>query len=424
MSGGKKVFFLIRSYNDLDCRIPLMMSFLEDNSVCVVGIPVSNGYKHTEEHELFSFLKHKGIEFKSIFLFKNVPRSIRTVYWVHKKMSQVVRKLLWKITSHKVSFLVSIFLNAFIAFPLKFKTNWIPKVIEEMKDSIIIIDEIILQKNRSIVIDEIVRNKDQIGLSIYAIQTGQNTFINLWHDKKIKKIESYPERIARKFIVPGPIDLKIVKENWPNEDAIIGGNIRFDSSWVKMVDHLVSKNSKVKEKIGIKNKYRIVFMLSKAEYGTIQNNLIDAVNTCCTLSDTAVIIKPHTRGMTINEFRNRLKTDIIDGSPYSSNELMHWSNIVLFTGSSIIFQAMLLKKKVIYLQYCHKYKTIHDNSGAVYKAKDSDELLEIIINESDDSIDLKRKQDFLKTIVHNDLDSGLVSENMKIQIEQWEGISS
>lgn len=81
----QKIYFLVRAYNDLDSRMPLILTFAKDNyKVSVVGIPTNKGYNHPETHELYKTIKQKGVKFQSIFLFKNIPSYIGYIYYVHK----------------------------------------------------------------------------------------------------------------------------------------------------------------------------------------------------------------------------------------------------------------------------------------------------------------------------------------------------
>ena len=90
-------------------------------------------------------------------------------------------------------------------------------------------------------------------------------------------------------------------------------------------------------------------MLSKIQYGIKIESLIETIKFLSKLEDVTLIIKPHTRGMDLNHFINLNKyKNIINGEQYDSSTLIKWSSHVLFTGSSIIFQAMILQKKCIF----------------------------------------------------------------------------
>ena len=67
---------------------------------------------------------------------------------------------------------------------ISYRSNyWFEDIIKSFDKSIIIIDEVVFQKNRSFFVDELIEHKDHF--SIYSFITGQDTYLNLWHDKDI-----------------------------------------------------------------------------------------------------------------------------------------------------------------------------------------------------------------------------------------------
>lgn len=418
----QKIFFLVRAYNDLDCRIPLILNFASDKfyNVRIVGIPTNNGYNHPEKHELYETIKQKGVKFQSIFLSKNIPIYIRYIYYVHKWARYNLKNIERKSKSQMLNFLLSRIINFPLIFFVRHNKKWIAKAVNEMKNSIIIIDEIAFQKNRSNVVKEIVDNKDKNNFSMYVLQTGQNTFTNLWFDKEKVIFKTHKIPIAKKYIVPSENDKNILKEEWPNENIIVAGNTRFDSSWINTLAEIASKNIEKDHLLKKNSNKKIVFMLSKIEYGVDLQNLVETINICATIENSCVIIKPHTRGMTLDATKNQLNNNVYNGTKYSSNELTVWADTVLFTGSSIIFQAILLKKKVIYLKHCHKYNTIFDDSDAVLIANSANDVKKFVIEVGIDKTIQEKVDNFLKVNIHNGINSGLVCKNIKNQIEQWE----
>jgi hypothetical protein len=417
----KKAVFFVRAYNDLDCRLPLILKFAEDNyDVRVISIPLNTGYNHLEQHELFNYLKQKGIGCHSFFMYSFVPIYIKLMYNVHKFVSLYLLKIERKNLIQKFNFGLYRVISFCLLFCARNNGDLARKVIGTIKKSVLIIDEAVFQKKRSFVIDEIISQKEVNENSIYAFLCGQDTYTNLWFDKNIVLSKLSKGRIAEKYIVSSYNDKKIMERHYPDEDIVVGGNTRFDSWWLKTRAEIGLKNILENLSIGQGTKHKIVFMLSKIEYGVNIENLVQAINTCCSIADTSVILKPHTRGMSINEFRDRIDPRAIDGTNYTSTDLIEWSNTVLFTGSSIIFHAMGLGRKIIYLKYCQVYDTIFDKSDCIYSALDSQDLKNFIINKTNNEIDPIKTGRFLTTHVYNGIDSGLVSDHIKQQIEKWE----
>lgn len=420
----ENAYFFVRSYNDLDCRIPLMLNFVKNNyNVKVVGIPLNIGYNHPERYELADFMHKAQIEFAPFFKFSNTPFYIRLIYSIHKLSSKLFLNTKRETILEKIKWALFKGSNLILMFLLYFTKNWIKNVARQINNSILIFDEIAVQPGRSYVVDEIIENKKRNNNTIYAFQTGQNSYTKLWQESDIKLASSNSPKRVDKYIVPGPNDKEILSRQFPNEEMVIGGNTRFDKDWVGILSQMVPETIENHERKPIEGKINIVFMLSKIEYGVDLENIVNSINICCEIEDAAVIIKPHTRGMNLNSFRNRLNKKAFDGTDFSSTHLINWSDIVLFTGSSIILQAMILNKKVIHLNHCLNYNTIFDSSGAVHIAKTVQDVKDIITNPDVQDCEKQNINQFLKKHTYNGSKSGLVCEQIRNQIEEWEALS-
>ena len=143
------------------------------------------------------------------------------------------------------------------------------------------------------------------------------------------------------------------------------GNTRFDPYWVSMIDKQVANGLPPILDNGFEQlPLKLVFFLSKFEYGVKETELFEAINTFSSSCKFRVVVKPHTRGMKMPEIKS--KKYIIDGSAYSSTELIQWADVILFTGSSIVYQAMVLGKKIIFLKFCQSRLSIFDGSKISY----------------------------------------------------------
>lgn len=414
-----KVFFLTRAYNDLDCRMPLLLEFCKDkkyHSVSIIGIPTNKGINNPKKHELSKFLLENNIQITTIYNLANNKPLLKAIYLFYDKINQNhLNKLLAKAFNKikKQVFRIILFLSARDKI-------WIEKIIQYFKSSIIIMDEIAFQKGRSFFVDELIKKYNIVDYSIYSFSTGQDTFLNLWHDKKVDYGFKLYEKACIPLFVPSKNDKNVMLKKLPVESIDVVGNTRFDSSWINTLAEIASKNIEKDHLLKKNSNKKIVFMLSKIEYGVDLQNLVETINICATIENSCVIIKPHTRGMTLDATKNQLNNNVYNGTKYSSNELTVWADTVLFTGSSIIFQAMLLKKKVIYLKHCHKYNTIFDDSDAVLIANSANDVKKFVIEVGIDKTIQEKVDNFLKVNIHNGINSGLVCKNIKNQIEQWE----
>ena len=290
-----------------------------------------------------------------------------------------------------------IFLRILVKFDSFFLSHIdfnILKLKDLLKASTLIFDDIILDKSRSKLLNLLERQK--MYKNILAIQTGQDTYKNLDRDfNKDFSLKKNNEFLVDKFFVPSSNDKLIFERRKIKNKISISGNTRFQENWIEYLNQ-VSKN------INLKNskKYKLVLMLSKLEYGVKLESLIETFEYLSKLDDVTLIIKPHTRGMDLKKIINEKKyNNIIVGEEYDSSALIKWSNHVLFTGSSIIFQAMILQKKCIFLKNCLSVESIFDNTSSVFILKDLNKLYDIIKTKN---IEKNKVINFLKkNVFHN-----------------------
>jgi hypothetical protein len=376
------ILLVIRAYNDLDCRAPILYKIcaITNHKVTVVAFPTNRGFYDFRNFEHINLLIQQGIIFKTFDEFIGIPFPIFTLtVWFFSKLKDVNLPL--KITKKIVTLLEKLvfqMLSRFISF-LEKRFNILENGFSNF--DVIITDEIIFQKGRARAYESLWQMLMKLNKpKIFSIQTGQDPYINV--DRLIPKLDSKLKNFSwRSFsqlplIVPGPNDKEVMSQKITSPIRVMG-NTRFDPDWVKMIDGRVTRGPLPNLDNGIKKRpLKLVFFLSKFEYGVKENELFEAINTLSSLCKFIVVIKPHTRGMEMPEIKN--KNFLTDGIAYSSTELIHWADVILFTGSSIVFQAMILKKKIIFLKFCQSRLTIFDNSKicCATSLNDLKELLE------------------------------------------------
>ena len=411
----KNLYLLVRAYNDLDCRIPLIMEFANQGKykISVICIPTNNGIGDLKNHELISVLQKANIQYKTIFDINNnhFIKLLFRLYSILKIDSNIVGRFVFRIKKYIFKIIVYFSYNY---------NSWFINIIKSFSNGIIIADEIVFHKNRSFFIDELLYHKDNY--SIYSIFTGQNPFLNLWQNEEnrivvFKKFESK----GIPFFVPSENDLRIIQINYPDENVITVGNTRFDSSWIEKLSSIAKEKIARDKVLNKAYKHNIVFMMAKIEYGVDLDNIIELINECSKIENALVILKPHTRGMTIDSWGHRLDNNVMDGSKYGSNELTEWSDTVLFTSSTIIFQAMMLHKKIVFLKYCQKYKTIFDKEPSICVAQNLQQTIDYVKKVSIDSIDTKGLDKFVRRHTQNSIPDGLVCKSVVNLIENIEG---
>ena len=402
----KKINFLIRAFNDLDCRMSLIDEYLKRSNfqVNIIFFPTNSGLINPSLYKKnINYLKSKGANILYFPTYRN-NFSLSSLLLIFRNL---INKLSNNLLDNKLLFFLDSIIIKFVNFLSK---NQCKKFYEIISNSTIIIDEIIFQTSRSDSLKNILINSKEF--RIRGIQTGQDTYLG---QKKIsqflKKDLEFLDKFDYEFYVPSKNDKRIFDIKTNNKKIKISGNTRFDKHWLKKI----YQNSFVTKKIKKNNDLKILFLLSKFEYGVNITELVKVINKITEISNFKILIKPHTRGMQTKDFISDLNREkIILDFETNSNQLIEDSDIIFFTGTSMIFQGLILKKKIIFLKNCLYWDSIFDNSN-IYKIKNIHQINTDIFKISDEFNGL---DDFLSENVFNNLKSGLVSSSLIKQLDE------
>lgn len=405
-----KLILIARAYNDLDSRISLLNQYADlkekNHEIHVVLIPTNKGYANFVTPQIKKELKRIGVNIKSIYEFnakKKLILKLIKLYWLIPKKTKnrlarrffvMIKNSLFKLI-HKIYISDKKMIKDFILF---------------CKGSYVIVDEVIFFSNRSFIITKLLENRSMF--KIFSFHTGQDPYLNLWHDVKNNSKDEIKIYDDIPFFVPGENDKRIFVNKNKSINIKVTGNSRFDSAWVNRLSGLSKKIIKNNSILSENFQNKVLFMLSKIEYGVDLENILSIISLCSNLKNTRVIIKPHTRGMSINSLNTNLNKNVIDGTKIESSTLIEWSDTVLFTGSSIIFQAMMLHRKIIFLKYCQKYDTIFDDFENICVAKNSSDAIEYLKNYSLSDNDKIGLTQFVNINAQNKIPDGKVCEEI------------
>ena len=100
---------------------------------------------------------------------------------------------------------------------------------------------------------------------------------------------------------------------------------------LRMINYVTKKTFTTK----LDYRKKILFFMSKLNYGQSANEVRKLIIDIVDNNDFVLCLKPHTRGMTLNEL-NLPNLDNLIEEKCGSRDLISWADIVIFTGSSII----------------------------------------------------------------------------------------
>ena len=121
---------------------------------------------------------------------------------------------------------------------------------------------------------------------------------------------------------------------------------RFSEEWSSKLLEIYPKKKLKNTK---KKKFKIAFILSKWLYKDDKDKILSTIRTTSQIKNTQIIIKPHTRGMVLDE---KIPNNVlIADNSYHTRSIIQDSDVIIFTRSSIFLDAILLNKQLIHLSY-------------------------------------------------------------------------
>tara|TARA_Y200000002_G_scaffold131739_1_gene108561 strand:+ start:45895 stop:47058 length:1164 start_codon:yes stop_codon:yes gene_type:complete len=317
--------FIIESNNDLDMLAPIIWKFSIDNNSNIFIINTSPGY----------LLKNdKRIEFLrvvSTVKYIEIPKDFKILDDIS---SYVYSKL-------KIGFFHRKYLISVLGYSQK-KFDKIP-ISKNLPTSVFV---------------SYYSNHNAVESAL--LWAKKNNFITVFNNHGITPFV-VKNKINKKIKVPS-FDVCIMnknsEKNLPNFDNKNLKKIyvapRFSKEWSNKLNEIYPKKNFDFEN----KKFRVSFMLSKWLEKDDKKLILSAIKASSKIKSIEVTVKPHTRGMVINE---SLPSNVfIPDEDLHSREIIQDSDVIIFTRSSIFLDAVLLGKPVLHLSYATKVDLASD----------------------------------------------------------------
>lgn len=420
MEEPKEVIFFIRAYNDLDIQLPLICEFTRDPRfhVRVLSYPSDGFITDPCRHEAAGYVSRNfNVTFGSVLDHPKAPLWMRIAYKLREKAYRGRSSA----TAEKIPpiyFLMKaldVGMGALLRPALlRMNAAWLKDVSSGWSPAIVITDEVLFQKGRSDLIDNIIPELARKGSSLYAILTGHRVYTDV-NPAGNEASSNYAPSLAARYFVPSEHNREIYKVLFPKENITVAGNLRMDSDWVKLIhDKILPNPAPLPDK-----PVKICMMLSKMNYGVEADRIKETIRRLGRMPGVALAIKPHTRGMRFDFMKKEEVGDAVIADKIPSASLVEWADVVLMTGSSIVFHAMLRNKIAGFLKYCQKLETIFDDGKSCVNFDSLDRLISYVERAAKSGDFLQgtvKKNDiekFIRHEVHGDVPGGLVAQNYK-----------
>lgn len=417
-SGIRHVLFLVRAYNDLDIQLPLIKEFSADPrfKVTVVFHACDGFIASPDSHEAVKYIsRHYRVNFQLVTELSGAPAWLRIASRLERFFNACRMNRTGNIPV--LSFILKVCdvgLRKLMQPALQRDAAWLFQVSKNWNPAILFTDEILFQPGRSPVIDTVVPALVGRGAAVYAILTGHRVYTAV-NPTGQEAENNYRPSPAKRYFVPSEHNKKIYRVLFPQENITVGGNLRMDREWIEFLHTKILPAPPALPHKPIK----IALMLSKLNYGVGVEAMKETIRQLGNMPGVVLAIKPHTRGMKFDFMKNKEIGSAVIADKIPSASLIEWADIVLMTGSSIVFHAMLKGKVAGFLQYCQDLETIFDDGKSAVCFKSLDELTSYAFLAVKNGVLARSAADksaldaFIKHEIHGEIESGRIAGHYK-----------
>jgi hypothetical protein len=243
---------------------------------------------------------------------------------------------------------------------------------------------------------EIVRAAHHLAIPMIAVPHGLNVMSNKfqsWQSAEEKTVLPYGKQLVNidwvvsqhrhwsDYMIAGGVNPKKI---------LIMGSARFCPEWhnvLKQAYHNHSFRSGVSED----RRLKVVYM-DHGRFWRVRGDVVEeSLRKIACLDFIDLVIKPSTR---TNMFSNPTISQLSENvSDVPSPVLVEWADVVICAASSILVEALLQKKPLIYPKHHHENTGIIEKYGACWQVSDDDALINALKNLSSNAGELPYDED-------------------------------
>ena len=382
--------FCVRHFNDVDHITPVVWRMKHDNYP--VAVYCINPRYDIENDYRLKFLKEQGITVESIY-----DAFAQNMHGLHKTMHYLFQ---WfcakgnKFSSHRherfllLSRLSELAVQSIgrVLYELTricfYRKSWAHHFLAESGAQLLCFDHIFPSRYVVNVLLEAAKEKSIPTLSLphgVYLYTNESYKAGTSARQRFHKFNRFDYVIVQNHLRKDVL----VRSGLTREKVVVLGSARFCGEWIaqnkKILPRMIESNSKSR-------KLKVVFMVSKPHCRIDIERMLNTFDLLSNVGDIEVMIKPHTRTGTNSRLFANLK--LPDASNILTPELCEWADVVLVIGSSVITEALMQEKPVLYLKYLHANTMLFEECGACWTIHNEAELEQALQSLRKESMDV------------------------------------
>jgi len=382
--------FCVRHFNDVDHIAPVVWRMMHDNYPVVVYC-INPQYDIENDYRL-KFLKEQGVTVKSIYdAFEQKKnrfhKTMRYLFqWFYAKGNKFSSRrdekpLLLSRLSKLAAPIIGRVLYELTRISF-YRKSWAHYFLRASEAKLLCFDHIFPSRYVVSVLLEAAKEKS---IPTLALPHG----VYLYTNESYKAGTSTRQRFHKfnRFdyvIVQNQLRKDVlVRSGISREKIVVLGSARFCGEWIaqnrKILPRMIKSNRQSK-------KLKVVFMVSKPHCRVDIERMMNTFDLLSKFGEIEVMIKPHTRTGTNSRLFANLT--LPNASNILTPELCEWADVVLVIGSSVITEALMQEKPVLYLKYLHANTMLFEECGACWTIQTETELEQALESLRKKSMDL------------------------------------
>jgi UDP-N-acetylglucosamine:LPS N-acetylglucosamine transferase len=254
-----------------------------------------------------------------------------------------------------------------------YNKNWARYILEQSRAQVLCFDHII---HNQYVVAALLRAAKEMSIPTIALPHGVYLYTN-----ESSKPKSTAEQRFSKFdrfdyvVVQNQLRKNVLARSGIGEDKVVVlGSARFCEEWIeqnmKILPRMINSNAKSTEKL------KVIFLTSKPQCRVDMERMLSTIEILSNHSEIELKLKPHTRmGASPHLFVN---LPIANASDVLTAELCEWADVVIVIGTSVMTEALMQGKPVLYLKYLHANTMLFEECGACWTIHNEAELEDAI----------------------------------------------
>jgi hypothetical protein len=375
--------FFVRAFNDVDHIAPIVWKMNQDNySVAVYCL--NPEYDIKRDYRLL-FLRTNGI--KVDFLYNNFDQKLGKFHRFLRSIMFRSYQIHKQITCKRRSKLSNIFnalgiiarangkLTYALLKALYYRKTWGWDIIDETGAQALCFDHI---RPRQYVVNSLIRAAREKDIPVLALPHGVFIYTNKLEKSGATDARAYDKYNLFDYIITQNQLRKdrLVDAGVQKEKVYVLGSARYCDEWMAQNKRILHRVMKAEDKSY--KKLKVVFMTTRFAFRIDVDRMLKTFDLLSKINDIEVMVKPHTRTGKEGKFYDALP--LKNSADSSSVELCEWADVILVIASSIIVEALVQNKPVLYLKYLHANTTQYEEMGACWTIGNESDLEEALLN--------------------------------------------